>query len=497
MIFAFYIIFMFSELKKLVKHSGIYAIGAIVQASLSFLLIPFYTRYLSQADYGRLEILQTFLKVLLFLIPLGLPSAILKCYHRDAKSQGERKILMSTAFFLILLAGIVETIILLFFVHPLGQFLIKTNFTLLIYIVLFTSFFAALLELELSFLRAEERSRFYTVVFLLRFILTLGVTIYLVVGLKWGLFGALLGNLAAQILTFLTFLPYLKNYVRISYSKRALTKLLSFGVAILPASIAMWVMDLSDRYFLSHFGSLEEVGVYSVGYRIGFILEFVLVTPFQLAWPPFSFRIAKKINHKQIYARTLTYFFFIGIFSFLFLSFFAPEIIRIIAPENYAKGALIVPLVALAYVFYGMHFVIAPGIHLRGKTKYYPLLIIFPAALNLLLNYLLIPIYGMWGAAESTFIAFIFVFILTYFVSNHFYPVRYEWKRLLKIVISALVIFAFSVFYSLHLVTVAAILIKIGLLILFLILLWGEGFFEKEEKDKIKGVIKKALNYFN
>lgn len=477
---------MFSEFKKLFKHSGIYAIGAIAQASLSFLLIPFYTRYLSQADYGRLEILQTFLKVLLFLIPLGLPSAILKCYHRDAKSQTERKILTSTAFFFVLVAGLLQTLILLFFVHPLSQFLIKINFGLLIYTVIAASFFAALLELELSFLRAEEKSRSYTVVFLLRFILTLGITIYLVVGLKWGLFGALLGNVAAQILTFLTFLPYLKNYVKISYSKLALTKLLSFGLAILPASIAMWVMDLSDRYFLSHFGSLEMVGVYSVGYRIGFILEFALVIPFQLAWPPFSFRIAKHKNHRQIYARTLTYFFFIGIFSFLALSFFAPEIVKVIAPKNYASAALIVPLVALAYVFYGMHFVVAPGIHLEGKTKYYPLAIVFPAALNLLLNYLLIPIYGMWGAAEATFIAFVFVLILTYFISNHFHPVRYEWKRLLKIAITGLAVFGFSVLYPMSHVTITAILIKIGLLILFLILLWGERFFEVTEKERIK-----------
>src|SRR4030042_6496213 len=101
---------MFSDLKKLVQHSGIYAIGAIAQAGLSFLLVPFYTRFLSQADYGRLEILQTFLKFLLFLIPLGLSSAILKCYHRDTKSRNERKVLTSTAFFFVIFSGILQTL---------------------------------------------------------------------------------------------------------------------------------------------------------------------------------------------------------------------------------------------------------------------------------------------------------------------------------------------------------------------------------------------------
>jgi len=475
---------MFQELKKLFKHSGVYAIGAIAQAGLSFLLVPFYTRFLSQTDYGRLEILQTFLKILLFLIPLGIPSAILKCYHRDAKNRKEREVLTSTAFFCVLVSGILQTLILFFLLHPLGQFLLKTDLSLLLSLTIITALFAASLELFLAFLRAEERSSFYTVIFLLRFVLTLGITIYLVVILQWGIAGSLIGNLASQVLTLLFFLPYLRNYVKIEISWLALTKLLSFGAAILPASIAMWVMDLSDRYFLNHFSNLAAVGIYSLGYRIGFILEFALVIPFQLAWPSFSFRIAKKRNHRQIYARSLTYFFLAGIAAALFLSLFASEIVRLLAPSNYAAAAAIVPLVSLAYVFYGLHFVIAPGIHLAGKTKYYPLVIIFPAILNLFLNYFLIPFYGMYGAALSTFFSFAFLLILAYFIANHFYPVRYEWSRLVKISIVGLVIFIFAFFFS-------NILEKIGLLILFFFALHGIRFWEKEEIMVIKRILQR------
>ena len=482
---------MFSELKKLFKHSGIYALGAIAQAGLSFLLVPFYTRFLSQADYGRLEILQAFLKILLFLIPLGLPSAILKCYHRDAKSRDERKVLTSTAFFFVLFSGILQTLILLFFLHPLSQFLLKTDLNLLLFLTIATALFAASLELFLAFLRAEERSRFYTLIFLLRFILTLGITIYLVVILQWGIAGALIGNMFSQILTLLFFLPYLKNYVRIKISWTALGRLLSFGIAILPASIAMWVMDLSDRYFLNHFSNLAEVGIYSLGYRVGFILEFCLVIPFQLAWPSFSFRIAKQQNHRQIYARVLTYFFLAGILISLFLSLFAPEIVRILAPSDYAAAASIVPFVSLAYVFYGLHFVLAPGIHLSGKTKYYPLIIIFPAVLNIFLNYYLIPFYGMYGAAIATLISFTFLLFLAYFVSNHFYPVRYEWRRLAKICILGFGILALFFFLPID-----SILAKIGLLILFFLALYGIRFWEKEEKKMIKKILRRKVYKF-
>lgn len=482
---------MFSEIKKLVKHSGIYALGVGLNAALAFLLTPIYTRFLSQSDFGRLEILQTFLKVLLFLIPLGVGSAILKCYHRDAPTAKEKIALMSTAFWFIFWVALAIIFILSFFATPLGWFLVGLNFPLLIYLLLAASFFTVLIELGLSFLRAQEKSKYYTLIFLFRFILTLILTIYLVGGLKFGLSGVILANLVAQGATFLFFLPKIRSYVKISYSKAALTKLLSFGLPILPASIAMWVMDLSDRYFLRFFSDLKEVAIYSLGYRVGFILEVFLVIPFQLAWPAFAFRLAKRKDHRQIYARILTYFFLLGIFSSLALSLFAPELVKILAPSSYEAAAGIVPLVSLAYVFYGLHFILVTGLHLAGKTKYYPLLIIFPALLNILLNFYFVPLYGMEGAALTTLVAFTFLCVLTYFEAQYFYPLKQEWRRLAKIAFWGLIIFLGASFLP-----PLPLVARMFLLLLFPLLLWFSHFLELEEKERIKIWLKRKPRSF-
>jgi len=482
---------MFSEIKKLIKHSGIYALGVSSQALLGFLLVPVYTRVLSQADFGRLEILQTFLKVLLFLIPLGFTSALLKCYHRDAKNQTQKRELVSTAFIFILLLAVLEILFLSFFAGSLSCFLIKINFPIIIYLLLGSAFFAVLTELTLSFLRAREKSKRYILFFILRFILILGATLYLVLGLDLGLSGVILGGLIGQAIVCTFALSYLLKYVKIVYSKRALTRLLAFGLPILPASIAMWVMDLSDRYFLRFFGNFSEVALYSLGYRIGFILEVLLVIPFQLAWPAFSFRIAKRQDHRKIYVRTLTYFFLIATFGVLVLSFFGPEIIKILAPSNYASAFRVVPAVALAYVFYGLHFVLAPGIHLREKTKYYPFLIIFPAILNIILNFYFVPRYGMIGAAVTTVFSFVLVLILTYFVSQHFYPLKQEWRRLIRILTMAAIVFGLSRFLFWPEESVG-ILTKVVLLLFFWIGLWGLGFFTKEEISKVRSLFTRS-----
>lgn len=481
---------MFFAIKRLVKHTGIYALGVGLNAALAFLLIPVYTRFLSQSNFGRLEILQTFLKVLLFLIPLGFTSAILKCYHRDARNPREKLIFASTAFFTVLILALVEIIILSLFASSLSQFLIGLDWPLVIYLLLVASFLTVSQELGLSFLRAQEKSKQYTAVFVLRFILTLGITIYLVVGLNFGLAGVILGNLVAQFITLLFFLPRVLNYVKISYSQGALTKLLSFGLPILPASCALWVMDLSDRYFLRFFLSLDKVAIYSLGYRVGFILEVLLVIPFQLAWPAFSFRIAKYRGHRKIYSRTLTYFFLIGVFGVMILTLFAPEIIKILAPSEYREAFYVVPFVAFSYLFYGLHFVLSPGIHLKEKTRYYPLLIIIPALFNILLNFYFVPHFGFRGAAWTTFISFGFLLILTYVISQYFYPVKQEWRRLAKILAMGLIILGLLRVLQISFLPML-ILAKLGLLLFFWLGLWALGFFEEEEMRRLKDLLVK------
>ena len=89
---------MSNQFKRLFKHSAIYAIGTVAQSAVSFLLIPLYTRYIVPANYGRLEIINTFGSILLMLVSFGFGSAIMKTYFRDAKNEAERKRFTSAAF---------------------------------------------------------------------------------------------------------------------------------------------------------------------------------------------------------------------------------------------------------------------------------------------------------------------------------------------------------------------------------------------------------------
>lgn len=484
---------MFQQLKNLGKHTFIYAVGSAIQTLVGFILVPIYTRLLSPAEYGQLEILNTILSILSMVLSFGFASAILKVHERDCRDEEEKKKALGTMYLFVIPLATLISFIIFFFAKPLAQiFLGNTELNNLILITLVTNISTIFLALSFALLRTKEKSGSYVSLSLLKFILVLIFNIYFVVKLKLGLFGILSGNLIAQVVASITFLPSISKYIKPVLSKRLLSKLFSFGIAIIPAAIAMWIMDLSDRYFLKHFSSLSEVGLYSLGYKTGMIISILLVWPFQLAWPTISFSLARRSDVKEIYSKVLTYFFLISSFFALALSLFASPIIKLLAPENFYPATSVIPLISFSYVFYGIHFVISPGINLTEKTKYYPLLVGIPAFLNLILNYFFVPAYGMMGAAMTTFICFVLMVTLTYFISNHFYKVKYEWSRILKItfVLILALILGYLIQDSILQKSILSLLILFGSpCILYLL-----RFFEKKELSSVKKLLIQIFN---
>ena len=145
----------------------------------------------------------------------------------------------------------------------------------------------------------------------------------------------------------------------------------------------------------------------------------------------------------------------------------------------------VIPLIALSYLFYGCYFNLNIGFVLQKKTKYDSFIIGAGAALNLGLNYLLIPTYGMMGAAVATVISYSLLPVGAYFVSRRYYPIAYEWSRLGKISIAAAIVYCGSFFIVCDSAVIAGIF-KLLSLLGFPFLLFAFKFFRPEEIQKIR-----------
>lgn len=437
----------------MLSQSGIYAVAGLAQQGVSFLLLPLYTRFVPPAGYGQLELLNSFSAIVFAVLMLGLASAITKCYHLDCRDDAERAALLPTALLLDLPLLAAGGAVLLAAAGPIAGWLFGGADPAgagLVRLMAAGGILSSCVALGLAGVRAEERAVAFGVISVAQ--LTAALTLNALFVARWhlGVRGILWGNLLSNLLALAVVLamgaaarrakrlaaaggPARRGAGGRLFERRMASHLLRFGTMLLPALLASWVMDLSDRWVLRHYTTLADVAVYAVGYKVGMVLQAAVVWPFQLAWPAISFRISRQEGHHDTYAATVTWFAALLAAGIAALTLLARIALPAVAGAAYTAAWRVVPVVAFAYACNGLYYAFSPGIHLAGRTRWLAPLALAAAALNLALNFALIPAFGRAGAAASTAAAFAFLALGTAVLSQRVYPVPYETGKLVRI----------------------------------------------------------------
>lgn len=490
---------MFRQLLRLSQHTIIYGLGVVVGQVVGFFLIPLYTRYLTPADYGTLEILQTTLSVLSIIFTMGLTTALFRSYFFHDNAEKKRTV-VSTAFIFLTASSVILTLLLVALSGSFSHLFFKSGEYVTYFRIIFLNLFCTTgVGIGLAVLRAREQPTRYALITACQLFISVALNIVFVVVFHRGVLGILEGNLIGAAFSYLLLLATVISRAGLGFSWEELKAMLAFGLPLVPAGLAMSVLSLSDRYFLQFLSTPTELGLYSLGYKFGLVISGLLVGPFALAWAPFSFAIYKDQNAKTIYSRVLTYFFLVAMFVALALSVLSREAIAIMATPEFHAAYRVIPLIALSYVLYGCYYVVSIGISLEAKTKLVAPFVIAAAVVNLGFNYLLVSHYGMMGAAGATLIAFIVLPVSSYLLSQRYYPIKYEWGRVAKICIAFGVIFAGSYFITdtygvVHSYVVVGVF-KLLALLTFPIMLYLFRFFQPEEIQKTKEVIRAGPGY--
>lgn len=432
-----------SDLRRVLSASGIYAFAAMAQRGLAFLLLPIYTRYIDPVEYGLLELLTAFATVVFNLLMVGQPSAIMKCFHRDCESDQDRARLLPTSLLLEVPVLLLGAGLLALAAPKVGPLLTGDDrSSSLVLLVLANGVFSSVGALALASLRARERPTAFSLLTIIQFAMALSLNIVLVVNYGMGVRGVLIGNLVSNVLALPLVLAVARKGAELRVSRRLLAPLGKFGLLLVPVVLSGWIIDLSDRYLLRILtGDLAVVAVYGVGYKLGRIIELVVVWPFQLAWPAVSFSISRRPDHRQTYARTLTYLTAVLAYLVIGLSLLTRVSLQYIVGDGYLGAYRVVPIIALAYAFNGVQYCVSPAIHVSGKTRYLTYVSVAAALVNIGLNFLLIPAYGMMGAAWATVVTFCLIAGASALISQRFHSVPYEYLRLAKVVLVGAVAF--------------------------------------------------------
>ena len=471
-------------LRRLASASMLYAMTALGQQAVGFVLIPVYTRLIPTAEYGVLELLTAFLSIAVMCVTLGLSSAINKVYHRDCPTPEAQRAVVGTAVLVSIPLVVIVGGMVLTFARPISAVVTgDAAHAGLLRIAVVSGLCNAVLAMVLGGLRARERAVAYSTVTIVQFSLALVLNMVLVGAVGLGVRGVLLGNLTANAMALGLAVLMTRTGGVVVFSRPLVRPLLTFGVAILPAMLSNWVMEVSDRYLLALFRDLGEVAQYGVGYKFGMTIQFLVTWPFQLAWPAIAFGISHEEGHERTYARVLTYLLLVLTFVVLFFAAASQSVLPVVIGPEYAAACNVVPIVVVAYALNALQYCISPGIHVAGRTRSLSMIGVAAAVANLTLALLMIPSLGMMGAAWATVGAYAVAFGATVWLAQRTHPVRYERGRLARILAAGLAAYVLMHVVSTHAVGLWLGLGQAGVLGVFVVLVVVSGFVARDERE--------------
>lgn len=436
---------MLVHLRRLSSQTLIYGLGDAVTRLAGLLLLPLYTRLLTPDDYGKLAICILFGTITALILEFGQRTALFRFYFKNDDPEARRRLTGTILIFLLVSAVLILLPVILFFERIAAPLVSDASLIPLIQITLAGTFFDVGSIIPFAIFRAEQRATQYATLSFARFLISLVLNIIAVVVLRLGVVGIVYANLLTSALFFIISLWLTTRALDWAFDTQLLKQLLRYGLPLVPVSLATWALNFSDRFFLERYKGLGQVGVYAVGYSIVSALP-MLTSWFNTAYSPYIYSISNQADARNVLARMMTYATTLFTLVGLCLSLFAQEILAILVPASYFEAARVVPLLVVGYLSFELFYLFGFALDLTGKTFYYPVVVVTGAVLNLALNIMLIPRWGMMGAALATALSYAVLPVFEYLIVRKLYLIPYEWLRLFKLLVITVAIYAVSTF---------------------------------------------------
>jgi O-antigen/teichoic acid export membrane protein len=377
----------------------------------------------------------------------------------------------------------------MFFAAPtLSQLILSTRaYALPFRLLAFSMVFEVSREISLALIRAQERAGFFIVSSTLQLLVQIGACLYTVVYLNMGVVGVVLGNLTANAVIWIFLTTSTVRSCGLAFDAKHLRPVLAYASPLMVSAISWAIFQSLDRYFLNAYKGLADAGIFSLALRVATIIPVLLVTPFTNSYGPFRFSVMRQKDAQAIYAKVLSYYAFATSYLVLMIAIFSEDLIKSIAVPGYWAAYRVVPLVILPGAISGITYCLQTGIYIEKKTTQILHIALATGFVNFICVWLLVPRWGMLGAAVSGVIFSIYQALHTYFVSQKLFPIRYEVGRLTKIIATAAVIAWIGVHTHIQPLW-ESIALKMSLLAVFPAMLWLERAYTSEEKSKMSSL---------
>lgn len=432
------------SLGSLLRHSLNYSLVPIFGRVISVVMIAFYTAWFHTDEYGTVDLADLLLAGLVQLIGWNLLSGMQRFYF-ERTDERERDAVISSCTLLLTAVGWTVIGVLLMFREQLAPILISVDGSEHVSpreILNVATVALLIVPLQLSsqsgffYLQIRKQSGLYAKIALVKLVFELGLRIWFLFALGWGPVGFLLPVLIGEALCTIFLTGWVLSRVGLGFHWDVLRPIVGYTLPLIPVGVFQLGLHYGDRRLLDHFApeaenGLDQVGIYGLGYKLGFLVTMAMLGPFVQIFHPWLYAEEDPDEQAKKVARVSTYgLLAMGAASLVVILFGKQGIDLLASKPDYLPAWRVVPLITVGYTFWAVYHITQIPLYIAKDTA--PLMSINGGALilNVALNAWLVPRYGFVGSGWATLATFAALAVAGMFEARRVMSVPFELRRL-------------------------------------------------------------------
>lgn len=464
-----------SKEKQLVKNTIIYAIGNFGSKLLSFLLLPLYTSYLLDGEYGYFDLVVSTVSLLLPVITFQLMDGIYR-FILVEEDKNKQKDYISNGLFVVLRNTIIATIL-----YVIVSLFIPFENKILIYFYMLTTI---IYTLWAQIARGLKSNLDYAIAGIILTFVNLGLNIVLITKFNYKVNGLIISFIVANIaaIIYLEYKVKIREYINFKVrSKGLISKLQNFSVPLIPNTISWWFMNVSSRFMITFFISQSANGIYAIASKFASII-IIINSFFSLAWQESAILEYETEDRDDYYTRMFNVYMKIQLTGMIVLLPATKLASTLLLKNDYLAGHKLIPLLYMASIFSAFSVFYGTGYLSANDTKGSFYTTILGAVINVGLNVIFIPLLGLYGAAASALISYLVVWLVRIVQTKKYFKIVID-KKMISLLIGINI--AFCGLYFIPSYVVQGVLFILSIIIFIVI--------NKDLVNKILGIGMKML----
>ena len=457
-----------SDVKKLAGQTAIYGIPTIIGRFLNYFLVPLYTYSMATHNYGIVSELYAYISFLMIVLTYGMETA----FFRYSQTEAKPNLVYNTALLSLITSTALFLLISFSSLSPVSAMLGYANHKEYIGLFLLIMALDALRAIPYALLRNQQKAKRFAFIKTVDIFSNIFFNLFFLALCPWLMktdfsetikwffdpndlaFYIFISNVLASGIAFILLLPEFLQF-RLQFDFKLWGKMLVYGFPVMIGGLAGMINETFDRIALKHLVSVPEtitspesidaykmsqLGIYGACYKLSIVIT-LFIQAFKFAAEPFFFSKMKKDDAKETYSNVMTVFviflclIFLGVIAYM-------DIFKYFVGPKYRAGLEVVPILLIGNLCLGIYYNLSIWYKITDRTKYGAYIALIGAVITLILNYLLVPLYGYTGAAWTTCICYASIMVICYLFGQKFYPVDYKIKRLAAYLFGAIALYA-------------------------------------------------------